>query len=381
MKKSKDSPKLCSPSPAVYLLYFIFLLFLIFLCVYLPERNAEDALLFSLTAAAAFLIGIPFCVLVHEAGHLLFGLATGYRMISFRLFFLILKQKNGKWRICREPSPISGMAGQCLMAPPRKKSGKFPYRLYNAGGVLLGFAVSAVFITVSLAVRLPYYFGFFLFTTGLYGAVLNLFNAIPTSGARTVNDGTNGRAAKRSQTARDAFWNQLEYAALQAQGVRTRDMPAELFFLPEKWALTNALAVTEGMMLLDREEDTGAYEEARRTAEHILQNARPIHPLYRASLTAELLFFELILRCDPDEIHRLYSETEKNLPLLKNHASTYRILYAYHLLWSKQERAAKDALARFESLAERNPTGTLPDRDSIVYTQKLYEARKKEESC
>ena len=89
-----------------------------------------------------------------------------------------------------------------------------------------------------------------------------------------------------------------------------------------------------------------------------------------------MLFFELILRGDPDEIARLYSETEKNLPLLKNHATAYRVLYAYHLLSSGDASAAADALARFESLAARNPVGTLPDRDMIAYTQTLYQNRK-----
>ena len=107
-----------------------------------------------------------------------------------------------------------------------------------------------------------------------------------------------------------------------------------------------------------------------------MENARPLLPIHRASLTAEMLFFELILRGDPHEIARLYSETEKNLPLLKNHASAYRTLYAYHLLSSGDASAAADALARFESLAARNPVGTLPDRDMIAYTQMLYQNKK-----
>lgn len=365
-----------SPSPASYILYFIFLTFLIFLTVYLQNRNTTEAVLTAITVVATFLIGIPFSVLVHEAGHLLFGLFTGYRLVSFRLFSVILKKKNGRWRIGKEPSPIQGIAGQCLMAPPRKKNGEFPYRLYNAGGVLLGFAVSAGILAVSLLFCRSFQLYLFLFITGLYGIIVNLFNAVPTNGKHVVNDGTNARAAKRSSVTRDALWNQLEYTALQAEGVRTRDMPEELFFLPEAWALSNALTVAQGMMLLDRYEDTGAYEDARNTAEYLLQNANPLLPVYHASLTAEMLFFELILRNDPYEIGRLHSEMEKNLSLLKNQAILYRVLYTYHLLSSENETAAADALAHFESLAARNPVGTLPDRDLIAYVQILHQNRK-----
>ena len=372
----KQSKKAATRSPAFYILYFIFLMLLIFLTIYFQNQDITEALLTAVTVAAAFFVGIPFTVLIHEAGHLLFGLFTGYRLVSFRLFSLILKKKDGRWRIGREPAMMAGIAGQCLMTPPRMKNGDFPYRLYNAGGVILGLAVSAALIVVSLLFCRSFQLYLFLLVTGAYGLIVNLFNAIPTSGKHVVNDGTNARAAKRSPVTREALWNQLEYAALQAEGVRTREMPEELFFLPEAWALSNALTVTEGMMLLDRYEDTSAYEDARGTAAYLLENARPLLPIHRASLTAEMLFFELILRGDPHEIARLYSETEKNLPLLKNHASAYRTLYAYHLLSSGDASAAADALARFESLAARNPVGTLPDRDMIAYTQMLYQNKK-----
>lgn len=373
MKKNR---KTANPSPVFYILAVILLMLLVFLSAYRQNRNTAEASLTAISVAAAFLIGIPFSVLVHEAGHLLFGLATGYRLVSFRLFSLILKKKSDRWRICREPAMIAGIAGQCLMAPPRKKNGRFPYRLYNVGGVVLGLATAAALLAAALLFCRSFQLYLFLFVTGVYGLIVNLFNAVPTSGKHVVNDGTNARAAKRSPVTREALWNQLEYTALQAEGVRTREMPEELFFLPEAWALSNALTVTEGMMLLDRYEDTGAYEDARGTAAYLLENAHPLLPVYRASLTAEMLFFELILRGDSDEIARLYSETEKNLPLLKNHATAYRVLYAYHLLSSGDASAAADALARFESLAARNPVGTLPDRDLIAYTQTLYQNRK-----
>ncbi len=80
--------------------------------------------------------------------------------------------------------------------------------------------------------------------------LLSLVNAVPTSGKRLSNDGTNGRAAKRSRAARDAYWNQFEYMALLTEGTRPRDMPEELFFLPEERDLDSALTVCEGMMYM-----------------------------------------------------------------------------------------------------------------------------------
>lgn len=52
------------------------------------------------------------------------------------------------------------------------------------------------------------------------------------------------------------------------------------------------------------------------------------------------------------------------------------MLYAYTLLSSEDESAAAEALARFELLTARNPSGTLPERDMIAHVQTLYQNRK-----
>ena len=359
----------------VYAFYFFLLYLLIFLVFYLNYRDIGLSALLALFLIIAAVIAYILSVFVHETGHLLFGLLTGYRPVSFRIFSFVIKKKNGRWRIGIEPAPMPGIAGQCLMAPPRKVNGQFPYRLCNAGGVLLGFIVSAAALILLYTLSPSYIPRLLLFYIGWLGLFFSLVNAVPTSGKRLSNDGTNGRAAKRSIAARNALWNQLEYMALLAEGTRTRDMPEELFFLPEERDLDSALTVCEGMMYIDRLEDTGDYAGARDAANHLLK-ARVLLPLYRACLLSELLFLELVLDARPEEIDRLHREVEASLPLLKHHASTYRTLYAFALLSSEDESAAAEALARFESLAARNPAGTLPDRDMIAHVQTLYQNRK-----
>ena len=52
-------------------------------------------------------------VIIHEAGHLVFGLLSGYKFISFRVFdFKIIKDGNGKLKIRFER--LAGTGGQCL---------------------------------------------------------------------------------------------------------------------------------------------------------------------------------------------------------------------------------------------------------------------------
>ena len=90
----------------------------------------------------ALAYGIQF--IIHEAGHLLFGLISGYEFVSFRIgSFLLIRGSDGKLSMKRYY--LAGTAGQCLMAPPDfEEDGYLPVGLYNMGGVLLN-AISAMF--------------------------------------------------------------------------------------------------------------------------------------------------------------------------------------------------------------------------------------------
>ena len=95
------------------------------------DRQTEYPLALLVTIFASVL----FSVITHELGHLIAGLLTGYRFVSFRIFSFMLVRSEGKWKIRRMSVP--GTGGQCLMAPPRKKNGYYPFALYNLGGILL----------------------------------------------------------------------------------------------------------------------------------------------------------------------------------------------------------------------------------------------------
>ena len=96
--------------------------------------------------ALVFLIGYILHIFIHEGGHLIFGLLSGYEFVSFRVGSFVLIREDGKFRFKRYNIP--GTAGQCLMMPPEKKEGSFPFILYNLGGALTNIIVS--FITKRL---------------------------------------------------------------------------------------------------------------------------------------------------------------------------------------------------------------------------------------
>ena len=82
-------------------------------------------------------------IVIHEAGHLVFGLVTGYQFVSFRIWNMMWLKKDGKIQFKR--MSLAGTGGQCLMSPPDLADGKMPVLLYNFGGAIMNLFSAASF--------------------------------------------------------------------------------------------------------------------------------------------------------------------------------------------------------------------------------------------
>lgn len=86
----------------------------------LHSKFAETGMLetvgVSLLAILILLFSIFLQVLLHEGGHLVCGLATGYRFVSFRIFNLTFIRKDGK--LCIKRFSIAGTGGNAYLHHP-----------------------------------------------------------------------------------------------------------------------------------------------------------------------------------------------------------------------------------------------------------------------
>ena len=293
-----------------------------------------------LAVIATMLVSIVFMIVTHELGHLIFGLLTGYRFISFRIFSFMLVKSEGKWAIRRMSIP--GTGGQCLMAPPPKKNGKFPFVLYNLGGILFCGILSLIPMIIGLSgQKADFRMLFFIF--GFVSFVMNLFNAIPTNGKSMLNDATNLKMALASDVAKRAFWNQLEYAALNAQNISSADMPEELFFMPDKKDFSNPLVFWQVLAAVDRAEAMGEYEKAWETACFALSYVSSVAPLFKSVLQMETVYLGSILGKDPERTEEYFEQIQK-APALKAFAAFHRASYAYLLLIKRDVQSAERIL-------------------------------------
>ena len=194
----------------------------------LSSVDKPNIILFLITGVIAFILHI----IVHEAGHLVFGLLSGYKFVSFRVFdFKIIKDENGELKIRFER--LAGTGGQCLMRAPEYVEGKFKYKLYLLGGVTFNLVFSIVFWLV-----LPSYYTL-LFT--LIGFALAFLNLIPMG----FNDGMTFYHASKDETTRFILFLQLEYVYYQSIGKNL------LIEQPEIVEKINSLEITKNNYLTD----------------------------------------------------------------------------------------------------------------------------------
>lgn len=322
------------------------------------------------------MLSILLNIIFHEAGHLIFGLLTGYSFLSFRIFSLTFIRENGKLR-CKRFS-VPGTAGQCLLAPPKGSIEELPYRLYNYGGVIINFFVSVLCILPMLIFPQLSIHGRFLlggFAAG--GIMLGITNGLPLKAFGIANDGYNVKSIKRDLIAKSSFRFQLELVRRQSEGERLRDMPEEWFELPEEADLTNVMNAFILYMKYNRNLDRMDLGAARDCL-YRLDTVLPKLPTAYRNLTNIGLLFLAIINGDSKEETEQYL-TKQSKALIKgarNEINLGRIAYAYYKLYMKDEKKAKECRKRLVKLAGRYPMQAEADMNMMLmeYVDQLSES-------
>ena len=310
-------------------------------------------------------------IVLHEAGHMVFGLMTGYRFISFRVGSFVL-QRTAQGKLTFGVSPLPGAAGQCLMSPPEMKDGKAPFVMYNLGGALMNLIVSLICMIGWAAAEQPAAEALFLMCA-LVGLVTALTNGIPMRVGAVDNDGRNILSIKKSNQALRGFWVQMTVAGQNAQGVRLRDMPEEWFFMPDRTNIKNSMCASAGVFACGRIMDQMNFEEAAGAMNTLLRTGSGMVPLHRVSVQMDLACCRLLLGKGKDEAEKSIDATSKKLmKAMKNHLSAIRTEYILALLGEKDEKKAAEALERFEKTAQRWPSraDVESERELIACAQK-----------
>lgn len=294
-------------------------------------------------------------VIIHEGGHLIFGLLSGYKFVSFRVGSHIFLKHNGK--IVHRRFSIAGTGGQCLLdPPPMDDHGRFPLCLYNFGGAIAG-VISAFFSGVFCILLWQNKFLFSLLAiNAMIALVYAITNGIPLKVGGVANDGYNALCVQKDEWARRGFWLQLKINALQSSGVRLKDMPSCYFDVSQCGDLTNPLVASIAILDINKEHDLHNFELALQKAEQVLNSTPKLMQLYKNELNCEVLFYKIYLGGEAAEIESLYTkQLKKYITASKTYITRHRLIYAYNLLYKKDEQQAAKALVEFEKAAAKFP--------------------------
>lgn len=247
----------------------------------------------------AFLVGVgALCVAIaipiplHEAGHLVGGLLGGYKFVSFRIFNYTIIRTDNRLRI--KKFAIAGTGGQCLLSPPDRPIEKIPTALYNLGGVLANILTLVLLLPIMWLPINPFISEAVLIFL-LTNAIIILMNGIPLKLGGIGNDGHNMIEILRNPAAKSGMIAQLRANALIQNGMRPKDMPDELFAVPEHINYKNALEISMPMMAASRLIDEMRFDEALEAFEKLYAVRSEIMPLYVKEIACELAYLRLVV--------------------------------------------------------------------------------------
>lgn len=304
-------------------------------------RNIElgEGVLFALVAIAGLLISLPIQVILHESGHLVCGLMSGYQFVSFRIFNITFVREDGKLRIKRYA--VAGTGGQCLLSPPERSLEEIPVVWYNLGGVLAN--VLAVFAVLPFlwVVKNPFIHEILFFFV-LVGIFLILMNGIPMKIGGISNDAYNVFLLRKDKESKRALMVQLRANACLQQGMCPKDMPREWFATTSPVSYKNPLQLCLYIMDATWLLDMGKWEEAHLMFEEAYRHRSEIIGLYQKEIACELLFTSLATGRN-ELVNEIYTDDLKNYMnnFRKMMSSKERIICAVSLYLEKDEEKAR----------------------------------------
>ena len=335
------------------------------------QRTIHEEVLSLIGLLLVMYVAILVQMIVHEAGHLVFGLLSGYKFSSFRIFSFMWVKEEDKIKLRR--LSIAGTGGQCLMTPPDMVDGKIPIVSYNIGGALMNIIVGVVFLGLFFSFENVPFLSTVMLMFAVIGFILALMNGIPMRLGTVDNDGYNAFALTRNAEAMRSFWVQMKTNEQIAKGVRLMDMPDEWFAVPSDEAMKNSMVVVIGVFACNRLMDAHKFEEADKLMAHILEIDSGIVDLHRRLMVCDRMYVEMITENRREILEgMLDKEQKKFMKSMKNFPSVLRTEYVYALLCEKNIVKANKVKNQFEKCAK-----TYPYQNDVQSERELMEIAEK----
>lgn len=300
-------------------------------------------------------MGLSFIVqvIIHELGHLVFGLFSSYEFSSFRLFSFLFIKREGKIKL--ERLDVPGTAGQCLMKPKSTNLGLRSAFIYNLGGGIFNILVSLFLVFVHF--RYLIHTNLSIYSRAFYslGVFVAFTNLVPIKTGPIPNDGYNCLLMYQDPKSVKVFNEILLIQDYITENTLYEDIPQNLLYFNDDYdynspTYTGSLAFYHAS-LLDKE----AYQEASDLNKLVLDKYRDMIPHYKDYFKFNLLFFDILGLDNLDFIKKRYTLDQRFIEASRNSLLLFRIQYAYYSLIAKNIEQAKNAERKFYHFLKLDP--------------------------
>ncbi len=294
-------------------------------------------------------------IVLHEGGHMIMGLATGWKYLSFRIGSIALVKRDSKlqWK----KTTVVGTGGQCLMIPPECEPENCPFFLYLLGGGLINIVTGVIA------------FGIGMLTGGVAQIILNIFaiigigtglsNLFPAKVGGTMNDGYQIFIEfPRNKDSKKYNYLLLSANAILTEAESTKEMPEKI-----RNAILNAdysnLSDTGCANLYCYKatilQDDGRYEECKEVYQRIADSPDTLQ-IFKNEAKCELIYHEIMGGCNAEKIDALYDKKQAEyIKATALYPSRKRLMYAYHLIYKNDKAKADEEYQALLKTAKSHP--------------------------
>lgn len=306
------------------------------------ENNGLSSPFSLLFIMAIFIISICVVPIIHESGHLVMGLITGYDFVSFRIGnFAIVKENN---KLKKKKFNVVGTGGQCILSYKKVEyPEEIPYFWYHFGGVFFNFLATAICMGVTIfSKNILINVGLGIFAA--ISLVTGIINIIPTKATGIGSDGYNLMIFRKSAIDRIANYKILLLNALQYQGIKLEDMPKEITTFTEEeksCEFGTALSIIEANLLMNQHD----FKSAEKIYRSVVENEET-YALYQNESKCEMMFCMIMNGCSIEEINKIYDKNIRQYVMMtgKTYIMRKRLMYAYYLIIEKKSRKSKNGI-------------------------------------
>lgn len=261
-------------------------------------------------------------MVVHELGHLVFGLLTGYTFLSYRIFSWSIIKVNG--RIVLKKQKQNAALGQALMVPNEKWDPEnYPYQLYMSGGLIFNAAALVIAVVLYQLSVLP------MIPVLIFSAIAVFFllsNGVP----RELNDGAVLKKGRQKKEYRKMMYHQLWTIYYLFNGKALNQLPLESFERSESIPLEDPYTVYVMRLSYYKELSEFRFDSAFEILEQQYEAVDKLTIYDKIMLKAEKLFC-LSIQQRATEAKELFQDAEIQAFKDREFVTIKRVLAAYFL--------------------------------------------------